>query len=306
MKDEAAKGVIAMVLACAIWGISPIFYKALAHIPAIDVLAHRMVWSLVFFGLVLLVQGRIRQVWDALASRERLPVIALAGLIISFNWVMFIYAVQVGQTTQSSLGYYIYPLVAVLIGRVVFAEVLTRAQMVAVALACCAVCVLTFGLGAAPVLGIALAVSFGFYGLLKKRLDMGPVVSVTAEVVMLTPIAVIILLQSYHNGRAVFGSGVDDLILLILSGPVTALPLILFSYAARRLAMATVGLLQYINPTLQFACAVFLFAEPFGGWHLLTFAMIWTAVAIYSAAALRQDRARRTAAKQASASGTVE
>lgn len=305
MNDPASRGVIAMVLACTIWGFSPIFFKALAQVPALDVLAHRMIWSLVFFGLVLGVQKRLGEVRRALSTARGFGAILLAAVIVSFNWALFIYTVQIGQTTQSSLGYYIYPLVAVLIGRLVFGEKLAKSQWGAVGLAVGAVCLLTFGMGTAPTLALALAVSFGLYGMLKKRLDLGPVVSVTAEVVVLAPVAVLILLQSYHKGEAIFGADASTALLLVLSGPLTAVPLILFSYAARRLAMTTLGLLQYLNPTLQFSVAVFIFGEAFGVWHLAAFALIWSALALYSVTSLRQDNARRKASRAAALSGTA-
>lgn len=305
MMSGPARGVAAMMGACAIWGLSPLYYKLLTHIPAMDVLSHRMIWSLVFFSVVLVLQGRLREVTRSLGTPRAFGLVALASVMIGANWTLFIWSVQTGRTTQTSLGYYIYPLVAVVIGRVVFGERLSGVQWGAVALAGVAVCVLTFGLGYAPWIALVLALTFGLYGLLKKQLDVGPVVSVTAEVLLLVPLAVIILLQTYHNGVPVFGGDPGTFLLLMLSGPMTALPLILFSFAARNLAMTTLGLLQYINPTLQFACAVFVFAEPFGPWHLSAFALIWTALALYSASALRQDKARRRAARAAALSGTT-
>lgn len=302
---QEARGVAAMTAAAAIWGLSPVFYKLLSHMPALEVLSHWMLWSLVFFGIVLAVQDRLAEVWRAVTRPRALAIHGVASVMIAANWALFIWSVQVGQTTQTSLGYYIYPLVAVLIGRVIFAETLSRAQWVAVALAALAVVLLTYGLGAAPWVALILAATFGLYGMIKKQLDVGPVVSVTAEVLLLAPVAVFILLQTYHNGGAVLGGDLRSLGLLMLSGPLTALPLILFSYAARRLTMATVGLLQYINPTLQFGCAVFVFGEPFGAWHMVGFALIWTALVIYSTVRLRLDSTRRRASRAAAASGTT-
>ncbi|MCV3272587.1 EamA family transporter RarD [Roseobacter sinensis] len=305
MQSEAARGVGAMVAACCIWGLSPLYYKLLAEVPAAEVLSHRMIWSLVFFGAVLAVQRRLREVIGAMNTGSALLRVVLASLMIGANWGLFIWSVQTGQTTQTSLGYYIYPLVAVVIGRIVFAERLSPVQWLAVALATLAVTLLTLGLGLLPWIALTLAGTFSIYGLLKKQMAAGPVVSVTAEVLLLVPLALMILLQSHHNGGTVLGGDWRIFALLVFSGPMTALPLILFSYAARRLAMTTVGLLQYLNPTLQFGCAVFVFAEPFGPWHVAAFALIWTALALYSGAALRQDRARRRAARAAAVSGTA-
>ena len=302
--NDSVKGVLAMVGAAASWGLSPLYYKLLTHVPALDVLAHRMLWSLVLFAVVLALQGRLRDVVRAMNTRRSFLIVAVASVMIAANWTLFIWSVQTGQTTQTSLGYYIYPLVAVLIGRLIFGERLAPVQWVAVGLAALAVSLLTFGLGTLPWIAVTLGLTFGLYGLIKKQLAVGPLVSVSCEVLLLTPFAVLILLQTYHNGAAPFGADWSTFLLLILSGPITAVPLILFSYAARRLAMATVGLLQYINPTLQFACAVLVFSEPFGPWHMAAFGLIWVALALYSFSALDQDKARRRAATAAGVSAT--
>lgn len=299
-----AKGILAAIGACSIWGLSPIFYKQVAHVPAIEVLAHRTVWSLVFFGGILALQGRLGQVRAAMNTGPKLGWLALASLMIGTNWFLFIWAVGAGRTTESSLGYYILPLVAVVIGRVVFGEALKRSQWIAVALAAGAVVLLTVGLQAPPWIALTLAVSFGIYALIKKRLEVGPVVSVTAEVMLMLPIALFVLLQSEHRGGSAFHAGAWTMGVLLISGPVTALPLILFSYAARRVRMTSLGLVQYLNPTLQFSCAVFVFSEPFTGWHMIAFGLIWLALAIYAASMFAQDRAARRAAVAAAVSGT--
>ena len=279
-----------MVCACLTWGLSPIFFKALAHIPAAEVLAHRTGWSFVFFAGVLVLQGRLGEIPKALNSWRRGGLILLASAMISTNWFLFIVAIQNDKATEASLGYYIFPLVVVLIGRFGFGERLGRAQWLAVGLAALAVGVLTWGLGVAPWVSLVLATSFGFYSAIKKQLPLGPIVSVSCELLFFLPIVVMILIWHHAGGQGAFGQGMWDSGLLILSGPLTALPLILFSYAARRVSLATVGLLQYINPTMQFLIAVMLFGEPFGPWHRIAFALIWGALIIFSAASLRQAR----------------
>ena len=303
--SDTVMGVTAIGGAAVIWGFSPVFYNALSHVPPLDVLAHRLIWSLVLFGFVLVVQGRLRAVRDAMGTGRTFGLMLLASVLVAVNWAIFIRAVQVGQTTQSSLGYYIYPLVAILLGRVLFAERLTTAQWMAVALVTGAVLVLVLGLGSVPTTALALAISFSLYGVVKKYISAGPVVSVTAEVMLMSPLAFALLWHSWHSGGAVFGGDATSAVLLILSGPVTAVPLILFSYGSKRLAMSTVGLLLYLNPTLQFSVAVFLFGELFTGWHMAAFALIWTALAIYSVSGLRQDRAARRASRAAPVSGTA-
>ena len=292
---DTQKGVLALVAACTIWGLSPLFYKVLSSVNPAEILAHRTLWSLVFFAGVMTLQRRLRDLWHAVSDFSSLKVIIFAALMISTNWFLFILSIQIERATEASLGYYIFPLVAVLIGRVFFGERLSHWQWSAVALAGAAVLTMTIGLQIVPWVSLVLAATFGLYGLAKKRLPLGPVASVTAEVLILSPIAIGWLLMLHTGSGGVFGDDLSQSLLLMTSGPLTALPLILFSYGARRLAMATVGIVQYINPTLQFFCAVVIFEEAFGPIHLVAFALIWTALAIYSGSSYRQDKARRRA-----------
>ncbi|WP_134724473.1 EamA family transporter RarD [Paracoccus luteus] len=283
-----------------LWGFSPVFYRAMSGVPAAEVLAHRTLWSLVLFGLVLAAQGRLAALPRALASRH-LGRIALAAVAISANWGMFIWAVQNGHVMESSLGYYVFPLVAVVLGIVLFGERLNGGQRLAVGMAALGVALLTWGLGAAPWISLVLAVSMGVYGVVKKALPLDPVLSVTAEVAVLSPVALAWLVALHAgwlpkwagNGR--FGDDAWVTLLLILSGPMTAVPLMLFALGAQRANLATVGLLGYLNPTLQLLCAVALLGEPFTFWHGVAFPIIWAALAIYSAATWRRSGARADA-----------
>ncbi|UWQ30341.1 EamA family transporter RarD [Leisingera sp. M523] len=293
---EAAKGILAMVSACVVWGLSGIYYNALSHVPPEQVLSHRALWSFLFFAGVLLFQGRIGTFTAAFTSRRSTLFLVLATAMISLNWFVFISSVQTGYATEASLGYYIFPLLSVLLGRLVFGEQLTRAQVAAVGLAALAVAVLSFGLGAAPLIPLVLAVSFALYGVAKKQIPLGPVVSVTAEVLLILPVALAVI---WFTGGAGFLDGTLTAVMLAFSGILTGLPLILFSYAAKRVRLGTVGVLQYLNPTLQFLVAVLVFAEPFTPWHSAAFALIWSAVAVFSFSALRQERASRRAAMAA-------
>lgn len=298
--SASARGVLALVAACVIWGLSPLYYKLLVHVPPLDVLAHRTLWSCVFFTLVLMAQRRLR----ALAATMASPAAGLAtlagALMITANWFLFIFSVQANRVTESSLGYYIYPLVAVVFGVLFFQERLRLVQGCAVALAALAVALLTLGQGTLPWISLVLATTFGFYGVIKKRSKLGPVVTVTAEVMVLAPPALAYLIWAHGDGSDWPDAG--TLILLMAAGPVTALPLMLFSYASIRVSMATAGLVQYLNPTLQFLCAVVIFSEPFGWAQALAFGLIWTALALYSLASWRQDRAARRVARAASTS----
>lgn len=307
--SQARLGILSMVAACTIWGLSALYYNLLSHLPAIEVLAHRTLWSAVFFLAVIALQGRIGALRALLGGRD-LAGVVVAALMISCNWFFFIWSVGNGRATEASLGYYIFPLVAVLLGRVVFGERLSGAQWAAVGLAAGAVALLTWGLGVPPWISLILAVTFGLYGVVKKRISAGPVLSVAGEVLVLVPVAFAVLTVFASPG----GAGVDrmlalgqsgglgwgEMALLIGAGPLTAAPLILFSNAARKVALSTVGLVQYLNPTLQFLVAVLVLAEPVSFWHAIVFPLIWIALALYSTSTLRQDRAARRLATQSS------
>lgn len=281
--NEVKKGVLAMVVACIVWGLSPLYYKLLVSVPPIELLSHRTIWSLVLFALVLFIQGRLRGALGVLGNRKIMATLFIAALMIAFNWFVFIYSIQINRATESSLGYFIFPLVSVIFGVVLFREKLGRAQMFAVMLAAVAVLILTYGLGQAPWIALSVSVSFGIYGVIKKSLSIPAIVTVTLEVLLLSPIALMILyLHHASDSGGQFGQSVSVSLLLILSGPMTATPLILFSYATRRVALATVGILQYINPSLQFLCATVLFLEPLSLWHAIAFPLIWAALALYS------------------------
>ncbi len=288
--SDAQRGFLAMLGACSIWGLSPIYYKALTHVPAGELLAHRSFWSLAVFAGVLAIQGRLGALKTAMGSRRAVVILVIAALMISINWGLFIVSVQIGRVTETSMGYYMFPLVAVAIGVVFLREKLTLWQWLAVALATIAVVQLAYGLGAPPWISLILAVTFALYGLIKKNLSTGPVVSVTAEVVLIAPFAIGWLAWIHAQGQGQFGQDATTTALLAFSGVMTAFPLILFSYAAQRVNMSTLGLMQYLNPTLQFFCAVVVFGEALSQHHLIAFVLIWTALAIYSIASFKKDK----------------
>ena len=280
---EVQKGVLAMVVACLIWGLSPLYYKLLVSVPPIELLSHRTIWSMVLFSLILLMQGRLQGSFKVLQDKKIAAILLIAALMIAFNWFVFIYSIQVNRATESSLGYFIFPLVSVVFGVVLFRENLSPTQISAVMLAAAAVIILTFGLGQVPWIALSVSVSFGIYGVIKKSLSIPAIVTVTLEVLLLSPIALMILyLHHASDSGGQFGQSLSVSLLLILSGLMTATPLILFSYATRRVELATVGILQYINPSLQFLCATVLFLEPLSIWHAFAFPLIWIALALYS------------------------
>ena len=296
---ESTKGLWAMIAVCVIWGLSGIYYKQLSEVPPIEVLAHRTLWSAVFLGGVLAWRGRLGELALALGgARATLLRLIAAAVLISINWFVFIWSVQMGHALEASFGYYIFPLVAVLLGRMVLGEAMSPVQWLAVGVAGGAVALLGIGLGVTPWIPLILAGTFGSYGLIKKQLSVAPVTSVLAEVVLLAPIAVGVLWAA-HAGMigdgqgGQFGRHLGHSLMLAFSGVLTGGPLILFSYAAQRVRMATVGLVQYLNPTLQLGVAVLVFGEPLTHWHLVALPMIWGALALYSGASLRRPAPAR-------------
>ncbi|MBL4874631.1 MAG: EamA family transporter RarD [Rhodobacteraceae bacterium] len=308
--NERTKGILAMASASIIWGLSGIYYKELAHIPPLEVLGHRTLWSFVFFVIVITIQGRLSVVWGILRQPRTFAMLMVSAVMISTNWFVFILSIQKGWAMEASFGYYIFPLVAVALGYLVLGERLSKPQKIAVAIAAGAVIMLGVGLGNPPWISLTLATTFGAYGLIKNKLDVGPEISVFIEVLVLTPVALIWLFGVHKFGwsgagrsGAIFGTNLRDSLMLIFSGVLTAVPLILFSYAARRVTLTTIGLVQYLNPTLQFMVATFIFTESFTKWHAVAFPLIWTGLAIYSIDSLRQERSAR---KRRINSGTSE
>jgi len=295
--SEQIKGILALVIACVIWGFAPIYYKYIAHIPPLEVLSHRTLWALVFLFCLLAYTGRLREIAGMLFDKRSLMIVVIAALLISVNWFTYIVAVQIGRVVESSFGYYIFPLVAVVLGYLFLGERLARVQWFAVGVATCAVVLLATGLGVTPWISLILAVSLGFYGVCKKTLSAGPVVSVIGEVIVLAPLALLWLLGVHYmgwtdmTGRAggYFGDGWDT-VLLMFAGPITATPLVLMSYGMKRLTLASSGLVQYLNPSLQFGIGAFVFLEPVTQWHFAAFGLIWIALGIYSYEALRRER----------------
>lgn len=287
-----ARGIAAIIAACCIWGVAPIYYYALrAQVAPLDLLAHRTFWTLALFGAIAGLQGRLGGLGALLWGPARWRVGA-AGALIAFNWGLFIWAVGHGHAVESSLGYYIFPLMSVALGLAVLGERLRPAQGVAVALAVVAVAILGFGLGVAPVIALALSGSFALYGLLKKRLQAPALLSVLAEVVWIAPFALAYLVWA---GGGAFGSDPFATMMLPLSGPITGIPLMLFAWGGQRVRLSTLGLAQYLNPTLQALCAIVVFGEPFTPWHAAAFGLIWVAIAVYSVSALRGEAAAKAA-----------
>lgn len=287
---ERRLGLAAGTAAYGLWGLFPIYFKALAAVPALEILAHRIVWALLLLLFLVRRRGQGLQVREALRGR-RLGILAASGLAIALNWLVYIWSVLTGRILESSLGYFLTPLVSVLLGVIVLGERLARPLVVAAVLAAAGVGVVTLQAGRLPWIALALAALFGCYGLLRKVAPVGAMVGLTVETLLLLPLALGYLAWSHAAGRIAFlAGGRSRDVLLVLSGPLTALPLLLFVGAARRLPLSTLGFLQYLSPTLQLLLAVYLYGEPLTPARLLAFLLIWAGLAISVAHSIRAAR----------------
>jgi chloramphenicol-sensitive protein RarD len=286
------QGVIYGLAAYLCWGFFPVYFKAVHLVPPLEMVAHRICWSLAFLLLVTAWKGAWRDMLDLLARPKSLAALVVSTLLIATNWLVFIYAIGAGEVLQSSLGYFINPLVSVLLGFVFLGERLERVQWLSLALAAAGVIYLAVSYGSMPWISLLLAASFGLYGLIRKSLHVEPLVGLTVETLLLAPFALIYLLRLHDTGAGVFLASSARLDLLIaMAGIITAIPLLLFAAAAKRLRLATVGFLQYITPTLHFLLAVAVYGENFTHTHLVSFLLIWTGLALYSLHAYRAVKA---------------
>ena len=290
--NSSRTGVLLGLTAYLIWGSFPVFFKALEGAAPLEIVCHRIFWSLVFLFILVACRRQLGKVVTTLKNRQVLLTLCGSTLLIATNWLVFIYAVQHDEVLQSSLGYFITPLLSILLGFVFLRERLNRWQMFSVLLALIGVLNLTFQHGQVPWIALILAASFGLYGLLRKVAQVEAMIGLTVETLLLAPFALsyIVYLTTQQDSSFLAGTLRLDL-LLPLSGVVTAIPLLLFVAAARRLQLATIGFLQYLTPSLHFILAVGLYNEPFSRGHLISFLFIWTGLAIYSGNTLWKGRA---------------
>lgn len=273
------------VAAYTIWGLVPLYWKLLEHVPAIQVLGHRIVWSL---AVLLLLVAVTRRRGLASVSPRVAGLYAIAAALIAANWFLYIYAVNAGFIVETSLGYYITPLVNVLFGVVFFHERMRPAQRLAIAVAAIGVLELTYAYGSLPWIAFGLAASFGTYGLAKKKAPLDPLEGLTLETAILAPVAILFLAVLYRGGEGAFlRTGIMSDALLIGGGLVTTVPLLLFAAAVRSVPLSVIGILQYIGPTLQFLLGVFVYDEPFSRMQLIGFSIVWVALALYAGDSLR-------------------
>ena len=291
--SEVRLGVMCGVACYAWWGLSPLYFKAVKHVPASEVLAHRILWSVIMLFLLVRWKQKGAAVRAALADRRTLRTLVATTVLIAVNWLTFIWAIAHDQLLQASLGYYMNPLINVLLGAVFLRERLRPAQWLCVALAGGGVMYLTVSGGKTPVLALILATTFALYGLLRKTVRADALTGLLVETALLAPLSAAYLVYLFASSQSVFGmqNRITDL-LLLAAGIITATPLLWFSNAARRLRLTTLGFLQYIAPSLQFLLAVALFGEPFTRVHKLSFACIWVALALFTVDAWRRSRAK--------------
>ncbi|WP_164667508.1 EamA family transporter RarD [Virgibacillus doumboii] len=292
MNQSSKQGIIYTALAYILWGFLPIYWKLVSQFPAGEILAHRILWSFVFMIAIVVVLRKwhpfIKECKVILKDKKKLTGISLASVIISINWLTYIWAVNNDHVIQASLGYYINPLVSILLGMIVLKETLTRRQLLSFILAAVGVINLTFSFGVFPWVSLLLAFSFGLYGLLKKTVDISAMFGLTIETMIITPIALIYLLFIQGSSFAVntMFSGIG--LLLFGAGIATAVPLLLFASGAKQIPLTMVGFLQYFAPTIMLILGVFVYDETFSQAHLISFGLIWIALIIFMGAAHRR------------------
>ena len=294
---EARTGLVFGLLAYGLWGVLPIYFKQLGNVGPVDIVAHRIIWSLLFLAVLVAITRGWRQIGVAVRSRRTMSLLLATSVLIAINWLLYVYAVVSGHILAGSLGYYLNPLMNILLGRFILKERLTRLQWAAVAIAAAGVAVLAAGAGTTLWISLTLCVTFATYGLLRKVAAVDAIAGQSIETAILFPLALAWLAWGLAAGTPVFGLSGRDLVLLTAAGAVSTTPLLLFTAAARRLRYSTLGMLQFLAPTLQFVIAVALYGEAFGRAHAIAFAAIWTALALYTTSLVRDLRAQRSAAR---------
>lgn len=289
--NSNSKGLTAAATAFAVWGVFPLYFHALSQVPAGQIIAQRIAWSCLFVLGWLWLRGELGGLRAALRDRGVVLRLTATATLITLNWLTYVWGVEHGRVVETSLGYFIGPLVNVLLGVVILSEKLTRTQWTAVALATLGVAYLTVMAGALPWIALTLAVSFALYGFLRKLVKIEALPGLATETLLLAPLAVGYLLWCESMGVGALGHmGTWTDVLLVAGGPVTAIPLFLFAYGTRLLPYSTIGVLQYIAPSLQFMCGVFLLHEPFDRTRATGFVVIWAALIIYAGEGIRLSR----------------
>lgn len=289
-EKQERDGIISAFIAFFMWGIFPLYFVVVKHVSANEVLAHRIIWAVPFGALIIHLRHQWPEVVAALKHRRTFMYLTLSAILITSNWLVYIWAVQLEQINQASLGYYINPLLFALAGVFIFGEKLRKAQTAAIILAASGVLILTFRGGEFPAIAVFLGVVFAIYGIIRKQVVVGGMPGLFIETLVLLPIALVYLVWIMFAGEAAFSPADPRLAgILLLAGPLTVLPLLFFALAARRLNLTTVGMMQFIAPTLQFLIAVY-FGEELTTAHIICFSLIWLAVILFSIDAWRTNR----------------
>ncbi|PDS29924.1 EamA family transporter RarD [Rhizobium phaseoli] len=293
--EDSPRGFAFALTAYLLWGFLPFYMKAVAHIPPAEVIAHRIVWSLPLAGIVLILLGRTADIRAALRSPRMLAMGALTASLITVNWGTYVWAIGAGHSLDAALGYFINPLFSIFLGAVLLKEKLQPLQIAAIALAGLAVAILAFDSGGIPWVALTLAVSWGFYALLRKTLPLGPNQGFFLEVLILSgPALLYIVYLEFGSGQGhLYRTGLADTTLLLGCGVITAVPLMIYANGAKLLKLSTIGIMQYIAPTMIFLIAVFAFQEPLGTARMIAFPLIWAGLFLYSWSMLKGSRGRR-------------
>lgn len=292
--EDTLAGFLYALTAYLLWGGLPLYLKLVAHIPPLEVVAHRALWSLPIAAIVLLFRGRMGDVADLLRQPRKIGMAMITAAFVTVNWLTYVYAIGSGHALESALGYYINPLISIIIAAIFLGERIQGLKMVSVGLAAIAVAILAYDAGGLPWISLVLALSWGFYAFFKKSLPLGPNQGFFLEVLILSIPAVgyVVYLEANAQGHFVGGTGPNDTWLLMLAGVTTAAPLMIYANGAKLLRLSTIAIMQYIAPTIVFLMAVFLFHEPFDTMKLMAFLFIWSALIVYTLSMLRGTRAR--------------
>ncbi len=281
--QKSKNGIFAAFGAYGVWGVFPLFFRLLDGVGSPTIVAHRVIWSMVFVGIILKAQGRMGEVAQALKDKRALFVIFLSAILLAINWLVFIWAVENDKVLDVSLAYFINPLVSVALGMIFLGEKQNRWQWLAISIAIIAIIIQTVGLSAFPITAMTMAITFGIYGYLRKTVSVGSAPGLFIETLLMLPFALVYLAYITYS----FGIGVHadplKLAYLILTGPITAIALLMFAFAARRLRLTTIGMIQYLAPSMHFLTAVFIFDEDLNSLRLISFMLVWLSLLVFSA-----------------------
>jgi len=281
--SEEKKGVIFAILAFTFWGLVPIYFKLVSSVSPLEILVHRIIWSLFFLYILIIFTKQMGSVKKIFKDKKKFKILFLTALLVSTNWLIFIWAVSHNKITEASLGYYINPIINVILGIIFFSEKPTKFQKIAILFAIFAISNELISFGSIPLLSLSLALSFGFYGMLRKKISLPSVAGLFIETLILAPFALLYFIYLFFTSQNSFNFSFDSISLLLISaGFITVLPLLWFNAAATRISLVKLGFLQYIGPSISFILGIFIYHEPFDQKKLITFAFIWLALVIFS------------------------